>query len=165
MRFELITSCKLLKPRILCNSIGIVCQISEWWMLNMSLLILGAIDNVGRSISISSGNITPYAENCLYAVMNESQGSPINGVNYSFSITTKVDVLPPDISPITQPRPFIPFLAPSPLRPFANDSVPKLSGIVTFPFQFVSVRPCNIFFAEFLFLQILHTLWHIVVVG
>jgi hypothetical protein len=66
--------------------------------------------------------------------MNKSQGSPISGAQYSFSIKTKVDVLPSDISPSTQPQPFIPLLAPSPLMPFTNNSVPKLSGIVFFSF-------------------------------
>ncbi|KHN21235.1 Putative GPI-anchored protein [Glycine soja] len=65
----------------------------------------------------------------LLLFMNKSQGSPIRFAKYSFSVTTKVDALPPAIPPSsTQPQPFIPLLAPSPLIPFTNNSVPKLSG-------------------------------------
>ncbi|KAL2328347.1 hypothetical protein Fmac_021774 [Flemingia macrophylla] len=64
----------------------------------------------------------------LLLFMNNSQGSPIRVGEYSFSVTTKVDELPIATSPSTQPQPFIPFIAPSPLRPFTNNSVPKLSG-------------------------------------
>ncbi|GAU31917.1 hypothetical protein TSUD_271020 [Trifolium subterraneum] len=67
--------------------------------------------------------------------MNKSQGSLISGAQYSFSIKTKVDVLPSDISPSTQPQPFIPLLAPSPLMPFTNNSVPKLSGLCSLNFS------------------------------
>ena len=66
----------------------------------------------------------------MLAVVNKSQGSPI---------TTKVDALPPAFPPSTQPQPFIPLIAPSPLRPFTNNSVPKLSGMVFFFFPFKSV--------------------------
>ncbi|WJX49914.1 hypothetical protein P8452_36291 [Trifolium repens] len=71
----------------------------------------------------------------LLLLMNKSQGSPISGAQYSFSIKTKVDVLPSDISPSTQPQPFIPLLAPSPLMPFTNNSVPKLSGLCSLNFS------------------------------
>ncbi|XP_039689866.1 uncharacterized GPI-anchored protein At1g61900 isoform X2 [Medicago truncatula] len=71
----------------------------------------------------------------LLLFMNKSQGSPISGSKYSLSITTKVDVFPSDISPSTQPQPFIPLLAPSPLIPFTNNSVPKLSGLCSLNFS------------------------------
>lgn len=64
--------------------------------------------------------------------MNKSKGYPISGEKHYISITTKVDALPPDNSPSTQPQPFIPLLAPSPLGPFINDALPKLSGVVNF---------------------------------
>ncbi|KAF7823136.1 putative GPI-anchored protein [Senna tora] len=44
-----------------------------------------------------------------------------------FSVTTKVDELSPGISPSVEPQPLLPVLAPSPLRPFTNNSVPNLS--------------------------------------
>ncbi|XP_050899730.1 uncharacterized GPI-anchored protein At1g61900 isoform X2 [Lathyrus oleraceus] len=69
--------------------------------------------------------------------MDKSQSSPISGAKYSFSIRNKVHVLPYDISPNTQPLPFIPLLAPSPLIPFTNDSLPKLSGLCSLNFSAV----------------------------
>ncbi|XP_029130374.1 uncharacterized GPI-anchored protein At1g61900 isoform X1 [Cajanus cajan] len=71
----------------------------------------------------------------LLLFMNKSQGSPIRVAEYSFSITTKVDALSPAISPSAQPQPFIPLIAPSPLRPFTNNSVPKLSGLCSLNFS------------------------------
>ncbi|XP_047168134.1 uncharacterized GPI-anchored protein At1g61900-like isoform X3 [Vigna umbellata] len=59
-------------------------------------------------------------------VVNKSQGSPIS---------TEVDELPPAFPPSTQPQPFIPLIAPSPLRPFTNNSVPKLSGLCSLNFS------------------------------
>ncbi|KAE9593066.1 hypothetical protein Lalb_Chr19g0135841 [Lupinus albus] len=73
--------------------------------------------------------------------MNKSKGSAISDAMHSISITTKVDELPPDFSPSTQPQPFIPLLA-----PFTYNSLPKLSGIVyTFSFSACQchVRPYN----------------------
>ncbi|XP_061350342.1 uncharacterized GPI-anchored protein At1g61900-like [Gastrolobium bilobum] len=67
--------------------------------------------------------------------MSKSQGSLISGAKYSLPITTKVDAQPPDISPSSQPQPFIPLVAPSPLRPFTNNSVPKLSGLCSLNFS------------------------------
>ncbi|XP_047168133.1 uncharacterized GPI-anchored protein At1g61900-like isoform X2 [Vigna umbellata] len=58
--------------------------------------------------------------------VNKSQGSPIS---------TEVDELPPAFPPSTQPQPFIPLIAPSPLRPFTNNSVPKLSGLCSLNFS------------------------------
>ncbi|KAG5047571.1 hypothetical protein JHK86_016977 [Glycine max] len=72
----------------------------------------------------------------LLLFMNKSHGSSIRFAKYSFSITNKVDALPPAIPPSsTQPQPFIPLLAPSPLIPFTNKSVPKLSGYCSLNFS------------------------------
>lgn len=35
----------------------------------------------------------------------------------------------PKISPDTSPQPFLPFIAPSPMVPYINSSIPKLSGL------------------------------------
>ncbi|XP_019453776.1 PREDICTED: uncharacterized GPI-anchored protein At1g61900-like isoform X2 [Lupinus angustifolius] len=67
--------------------------------------------------------------------MNKSQGSPISGAIHSISITPKVDELRPDMSPSTQPQPFIPLLAPSPLGSFTYNSQPKLSGLCSLNFS------------------------------
>lgn len=40
----------------------------------------------------------------------------------------KMDALLPEISPSATPQPFLPLLAPSPLLPFTNTTIPKLSG-------------------------------------
>ncbi|KAL1325019.1 hypothetical protein HN51_035110 [Arachis hypogaea] len=73
----------------------------------------------------------------LLMCMNKSQGSPTSGTKYSISITTKDGMLPLDISPSAQPQPFLPLLAPSPLTPFKNYSMPqfKLSGLCSLNFS------------------------------
>ncbi|XP_027345512.1 uncharacterized GPI-anchored protein At1g61900-like [Abrus precatorius] len=71
----------------------------------------------------------------LLLFLNKSLGSPIRVAKYSFSMTTKVDVQPPTVPPSTQPQPLIPLLAPSLLRPFTNNSVPKLSGLCSLNFS------------------------------
>ncbi|WCJ20227.1 hypothetical protein M5689_002475 [Euphorbia peplus] len=50
------------------------------------------------------------------------------------SIDRKLDGFLPQISPNAAPQPFLPILAPSPLQPFTNSSIPKLSGLCTFNF-------------------------------
>jgi hypothetical protein len=56
---------------------------------------------------------------------------------------TKVNALAPDISPSADSQPFLPLLAPSPLIPFANSTVPKLSGLVYLPFM-ATAKPYNL---------------------
>ncbi|CAL0301168.1 unnamed protein product [Lupinus luteus] len=41
----------------------------------------------------------------------------------------------PELSPLGSPQPFLPLLAPSPLAPFTNTSIPKLSGLCTLNFS------------------------------
>ncbi|VVA21611.1 PREDICTED: GPI-anchored [Prunus dulcis] len=45
------------------------------------------------------------------------------------------DSMLPMISPTGTPQPFLPLLAPSPLAPFTNTTVPKLSGLCTLNFS------------------------------
>ncbi|XP_013608229.1 PREDICTED: uncharacterized GPI-anchored protein At1g61900-like isoform X1 [Brassica oleracea var. oleracea] len=40
----------------------------------------------------------------------------------------------PEISPDTSPQPFLPFIAPSPMVPFINTTIPKLSGLCSLNF-------------------------------
>ncbi|XP_068638724.1 uncharacterized GPI-anchored protein At1g61900-like [Aristolochia californica] len=47
----------------------------------------------------------------------------------------KGNALLPATSPRSSPEPFIPLLAPSPLAPFTNSSVPRLSGLCTLNFS------------------------------
>ncbi|KDP20754.1 hypothetical protein JCGZ_21225 [Jatropha curcas] len=46
----------------------------------------------------------------------------------------KLDAFLPEIAPNAVPQPFLPILAPSPLQPFTNSSIPKLSGLCTLNF-------------------------------
>lgn len=51
-------------------------------------------------------------------------------------ITARRKYVPlPEISPSEAPQPLLPLLAPSPLAPFTNSTVPKLSGLCTLNFE------------------------------
>ncbi|XP_073056004.1 uncharacterized GPI-anchored protein At1g61900-like isoform X2 [Primulina eburnea] len=50
----------------------------------------------------------------------------------------RADVFLPDTSPTASPQPFLPLLAPSPLAPFTNSTIPKLSGLCTLNFTALS---------------------------
>ncbi|XP_073048082.1 uncharacterized GPI-anchored protein At1g61900-like [Primulina eburnea] len=50
----------------------------------------------------------------------------------------RADVFLPDTSPTASPQPFLPLLAPSPLTPFTNNTIPKLSGLCTLNFTSLS---------------------------
>lgn len=61
---------------------------------------------------------------CIFAIST--------GVGYSRSsilAERRADVLLPYTSPTAAPQPFLPLLAPSPLTPFTNSTIPKLSGL------------------------------------
>lgn len=62
------------------------------------------------------------------AGFNKLHCSPLNYLEASVQVDNK-DALLPEISPTATPQPFLPFLAPSPLTPFTNNTVPKLSGL------------------------------------
>ncbi|XP_043807898.1 uncharacterized GPI-anchored protein At1g61900 isoform X2 [Manihot esculenta] len=56
----------------------------------------------------------------------------LNGYQYvrgSTLMDRRLDDFLPEISPNAGPQPFLPILAPSPLQPFTNSSIPKLSGL------------------------------------
>lgn len=63
--------------------------------------------------------------------------SSLNNLRSSLLFDKKVDDLLPQISPIGNPQPLYPLLAPSPLSPFTitNSSAPKLSGLCTLDFD------------------------------
>ncbi|XP_062009463.1 uncharacterized GPI-anchored protein At1g61900-like isoform X1 [Rosa rugosa] len=67
-----------------------------------------------------------------------------------------VEAIAPDISSSVNPQPFLPLLAPSPLTPFTNDSIPTLSGLCTLNFTAASdmmsktATDCWAFFAPVL---------------
>lgn len=58
----------------------------------------------------------------------ESHGSSRDRHHGPLQTVNHVDSMIPKISPTGAPQPLIPLLAPSPLSPFTNISIPKLSG-------------------------------------
>ncbi|KAL6990787.1 hypothetical protein U1Q18_008909 [Sarracenia purpurea var. burkii] len=69
---------------------------------------------------------------------------------------TRKDALLPEISPSAGPQPLFPLLAPSPLTPFTNNTVPKLSGLCVLNFaaaesmMSMTSIDCIAVFAQFL---------------
>ncbi|XP_071706368.1 uncharacterized GPI-anchored protein At1g61900-like [Rutidosis leptorrhynchoides] len=72
----------------------------------------------------------------LFCLKYSNCSSP-NNMQNSLRFHKKVDNLLPEISPIGQPQPLYPLLAPSPLSPFTitNNTAPKLSGFCTLDFD------------------------------
>ncbi|KAK7303293.1 hypothetical protein RJT34_14196 [Clitoria ternatea] len=64
----------------------------------------------------------------------ESRSSRFNHLQGSVLLDNQVGPMLPKLPPLGAPQPFIPLLAPSPLAPFTNTSVPKLSGLCTLNF-------------------------------
>ncbi|GAB2298868.1 hypothetical protein Dimus_032946 [Dionaea muscipula] len=65
----------------------------------------------------------------VFSYVNESYCAPLNYLKTSASVSEASDAFLPKISPEGEPEPLMPFLAPSPLSPFTNYTVPKLSGV------------------------------------
>lgn len=70
-----------------------------------------------------------------YAGLCQTHSASFIDIKESLLMETKVNALAPDISPSADSQPFLPLLAPSPLTPFTNTTVPKLSGLVYLPFM------------------------------
>ncbi|XP_027333360.1 uncharacterized GPI-anchored protein At1g61900-like [Abrus precatorius] len=68
----------------------------------------------------------------LYAL--ESRSSRIDHHQGTELLDSHDDFIP-KISPLGSPQPLLPLLAPSPLTPFTNTSIPKLSGLCTLNFS------------------------------
>lgn len=66
---------------------------------------------------------------CLVTGFHESCCSSMYNLKGHISVNRRVDDLLPEIPPSEAPQPFLPLLAPSPLAPFTNSTVPKLSGL------------------------------------
>ncbi|KAJ4703918.1 GPI-anchored protein [Melia azedarach] len=64
----------------------------------------------------------------LLLCFHESCCIPLYNLKGPLSTNRRADDLMPQISPAGSPQPFLPLLAPSPLAPFTNSTVPKLSG-------------------------------------
>ncbi|XP_044496692.1 uncharacterized GPI-anchored protein At1g61900-like isoform X1 [Mangifera indica] len=70
----------------------------------------------------------------LLLCFHESCCSQLYNIKDSVLINKQGDALLPEISPTVSPQPYLPLLAPSPLAPFTNNTVPKLSGHCTLNF-------------------------------
>uniref|UniRef100_A0A6N2KIX3 Uncharacterized protein n=1 Tax=Salix viminalis TaxID=40686 RepID=A0A6N2KIX3_SALVM len=70
----------------------------------------------------------------LISSLNECHCSPFVDLGGLLSTNRRVDDFLPEISPNSAPQPLLPLLAPSPLAPFTNSTIPKLSGQCTLNF-------------------------------
>ncbi|CAL5411957.1 unnamed protein product [Camellia sinensis] len=73
----------------------------------------------------------------LFLCLHESCCSPLDYFKSSVIKDTRTDALSPQISPSAAPQPLYPLLAPLPLTPFTNNTVPKLSGMCMLNFAAV----------------------------
>jgi len=64
------------------------------------------------------------------AGLNVSYSSSVLGDEHIALVSIKRSAVTPKISPSAEPQPFLPSLAPAPLMPFTNATVPKLSGAI-----------------------------------
>lgn len=71
----------------------------------------------------------------LLLCLCETHCDPVIDVKESVLLEAKVNALAPDISPSAEAQPFLPLLAPSPLTPFTNTTMPKLSGLCALNFS------------------------------
>lgn len=74
----------------------------------------------------------------LLLCIHESNCSLLGFSESSYLADRRADALLPYISPTAAPQPFLPLLAPSPLTPFTNSTIPKLSGLCVLNFTALS---------------------------
>ncbi|KAK9267954.1 hypothetical protein L1049_010391 [Liquidambar formosana] len=86
----------------------------------------------GVSLNLNLGLFNVFL---LFFYLHESCCSPLNHLKGSVLMDRRADAIFPEISPSGAPQPFLPLLAPSPLAPFTNNSIPKLSGLCTLNFS------------------------------
>ncbi|KAL7088687.1 hypothetical protein ACP275_13G143100 [Erythranthe tilingii] len=81
-------------------------------------------------------NIFALIELMLLLLLCTHKSFCVSTTNYKSSIQAdkKADVLLPYTSPTASPQPFLPLLAPSPLTPFTNSTIPQLSGLCVLNF-------------------------------
>ncbi|XP_052183682.1 uncharacterized GPI-anchored protein At1g61900-like isoform X2 [Diospyros lotus] len=70
----------------------------------------------------------------LFLCLHESCCSPMHYLKSLMTMETNTGPFLPEISPSAAPGPLLPVLAPSPLAPFTNSTIPKLSGLCIFDF-------------------------------
>ncbi|KAF2304969.1 hypothetical protein GH714_000781 [Hevea brasiliensis] len=111
-------------------------QLSCFWRCSQSHTLKRAIVSVFSRTHCHILNSKPF---CLFIsyIINHSSGIGLNefqNIGGSELMDRRLDAFLPEISPNTAPQPFLPILAPSPLQPFTNSSIPKLSGLCTLNF-------------------------------
>ncbi|CAK9176078.1 unnamed protein product [Ilex paraguariensis] len=82
-------------------------------------------------------NFYPLNVVLLLLCLHESCCSSLDYQTSSVIMDKRADALLPGISPTSAPQPLLPLLAPSPLTPFTNNTIPKLSGLCTMNFAAV----------------------------
>ncbi|KAH9749483.1 putative GPI-anchored protein [Citrus sinensis] len=82
-------------------------------------------EGISLNLSLSMGLLVLFL---LLLCFHESCCSSMYNLKGHISVNRRVDDLLPEIPPSEAPQPFLPLLAPSPLAPFTNSTVPKLSG-------------------------------------
>ncbi|XP_022724604.1 uncharacterized GPI-anchored protein At1g61900-like isoform X2 [Durio zibethinus] len=65
----------------------------------------------------------------FFACYHECLSSPLDHLKGYMLTERGVDAFSPEVTPSAAPQPFLALLAPSPLSPFTNSTVPKLSGM------------------------------------
>ncbi|GAV74947.1 hypothetical protein CFOL_v3_18427, partial [Cephalotus follicularis] len=90
--------------------------------------------NDGVSLKLSLNAVLLLEVFLLFLCVRESCCSPLGYLKGSVLKDKRPDDMLPEISPSGTPQPFLPLLAPSPLAPFTNSTIPKLSGICTLNF-------------------------------
>ncbi|KAK9284182.1 hypothetical protein L1049_023350 [Liquidambar formosana] len=73
----------------------------------------------------------------LLLCLRKSHGELFRDTESSVLVQIKSSAIAPDTFPSPEPQPFLPLLGPSPLTPFTNNSVPRLSGLCTLNFSAV----------------------------
>ncbi|XAR53789.1 hypothetical protein NMG60_11022471 [Bertholletia excelsa] len=73
----------------------------------------------------------------LFFCLHKSCSIPSGYLRIYTTLDRRAESSSPQISPDVAPQPFLTLLAPLPLVPFTNDSVPKLSGLCTLNFDAV----------------------------
>lgn len=81
------------------------------------------------------GGLAPRRVLLAILCLNVSYSSSVLGDEHNALVSIKGSAVTPKISPSAEPQPFLPSLAPAPLMPFTNATVPKLSGLCSLNFS------------------------------
>ncbi|XP_057962004.1 uncharacterized GPI-anchored protein At1g61900 [Malania oleifera] len=115
-------------------------EFSWWGLLDATAMAGGSLFGSQRSAGMREGgvscslNLTVRVVVLLLHCLHECSCKSMHYLKGSITVNIESDATLPEISPSGAPQPFLPLLAPSPLTPFTNNSVPKLSGLCTLNF-------------------------------